>query len=55
MNKYRSKNKEPYYLRSTLFTRIGSDNEPKIGPSTVVEYVLSPRQIYVQIFHLDLV
>ena len=39
MNKYRSKNKEPYYLRFTLFTRWGSDNEPKIGPSTVVEYV----------------
>ena len=55
MNKYRSKNKESYYLISTLFNRIASDDEPKIGPSTVVEYVLSPSQIYVQIFQLDLV
>ena len=31
---YRSKNKEAYYLRSTLFIRIASDNTSKIGPST---------------------
>ena len=34
MNKYRLKNKEAYYLRSTLFNRIAYDNAPKIGPST---------------------
>ena len=54
MNKYRSKNKESYYLRSTLFNRIASDNKLKIGPSTVVEYVLTTCQIYVPILQLDL-
>ena len=43
MNKYRSKNKVAYYLRSPLFNRIASDNAPKIDPVLVVEYVQTTR------------